>query len=884
MPEMDELDFHLEMLIRRYRDAGLSEEQARAKALARIGDLEAARIAARKEMETPVNGVTWWSRFARSLGQDARFAVRTLRRAPIFTATALLTIAVGAGATTAIFSVVNAVLLRDLPYPNADRAMVLNNYYDEKGPQKTAVAPEEFADYRTGTHSFEHLAAIRPQQSALTDGCSSGAGCEPERISAMLVSPELFDLLGVAPARGRNFTHPDGVVGADRVVLISDGLWKRRFGGDQGIVGRVITLGGFARTVIGVMPPGVNFPDDQVGYVKDRADVWIPLNWEDRKDGRGNQYLVVLATLKPGVSIDAARGDLTHLGQDFKARFADRYGEQKVKWRLWGVSLREEMVGDVRSGLMILFGAVGLVLLIACANVANLMVAKGASRQRELAVRSALGANRRRLVQQLLMETLVVTGLGTALGIGVAYGSLKILIAINPGGIPRLDVAEIDGTVLAFASLLAIVTGVVVGLLPAVRQSNADPQSALSDGTRGANVGAPRRAMRNVLVIAEVTLAVVVLVGSLLLVRSFIALSKTPTGVSLSSTAIAQVTIPRATYDTPEKIFAFHAALTTRLAALPGVTVASAGYPLALSGEAWSGSLSIVGVPEGPGLPEPHAEYAVMMPGFFKTAGIPLIAGRDFTAADNAAAPLVAVVDEEFARQYWPGESALGKRIATSGDLQKGPFETVIGVVGHTLRGGAREHGEAQLYLPALQDPQTNLFYLARTSGDPQQLLAAIRAAVHEQDARLPVAKLSTGGDMTRKFTARDRFNVLLFSVFGGVALVLAAVGMYGVLASLVSQRTREIGIRLALGGRPGGVIRRLVWEGLVLGSIGLVLGLVAARLLAQTLESLLFQVKPTDLVSYCTIALLVMGVSAVASYLPARRAAAIDPVETLRT
>jgi predicted permease len=878
--KIDELDFHLEMLVRRYKEAGLSDEAARAKALARIGDLEAARLAAQKEMEKPVGRSARWS----GLMQDLRYAIRTLGRAPIFTATALLTIAVGAGATTAIFTVVNAVLLRDLPYPNADRVMTITNYYDEAAVGKASVAPEEFADYRNGLPSFERFAAMLSQQSALTDGCSAGAGCEPERITASAVSPELFDLLGVAPARGRNFTHADGVVGAPRVILLSDRLWKRRFGADQSIIGKTLTLNGIVRTVIGVMPAGVNFPDDPVGYIKDRSDIWSPFNWEDRKEDRGNQYLVALALRRPGVSVVQAQAELINLGNSFKARFPDRYTEPKVKWRLLGVTLREEMVGDVRAGLIVLFGAVGLVLLIACANVANLMVAKGAARRRELAVRSALGAHRGRIVQQLLIETLVLTAAGTALGIAVAFGSLKLLIALNPGGIPRLDAAQIDGTVLAFASLLALATGVIVGLLPAVRQSNANPQSALADGPRGAGAGAPNRWLRNALVAGEVMLASMVLIGALLLVRSFIALTNTPTGVSLSNTALAQVTIPRATYDSAEKIFAFHKSLTARLAAIPGVTSASAGYPVPMSGESWSGSVSVVGVPEGPGLPTPHAEYAVAMPGYFRSAGIPIVAGREFTEADAAGAERVVIVDTEFARQYWPGESAIGKRIATSGDLTKGPFQTVVGVAGHTLRGGARAHGEAQLYLSALQSSQVNLFYIVRTAGDPKELLNAYRLAVRDIDARVPVAKLTTGDDMIRKFTARDRFNVLLFTVFGIVALALAAIGMYGVLASLVAQRTREIGIRLALGGRPGGVVRRLVGEGLMLAAIGLALGLASAALLSQSVKAMLFEIKPTDLVSYCTIAAVVMGVSVVASYIPARRAASIDPIETLRT
>jgi putative ABC transport system permease protein len=876
-----ELEFHLEMLTRRYLDAGLSPADARRKALARIGDLEAARASASKELEATVTHAAWLP----TLMQDLRYAIRMLRRSPLFTATALLTIAVGAGATTATFSVVHAVLLRQLPYPNAGRTLfIYNDYWGHGGIGKAAVSPEEFADYRTGTRSFNHFAALRPQPSALIDGCPAGASCEPERVSAYVVSPELFELLGVAPARGRNFTRADGVPGAERVVLISDGLWQRRFGADPDIVGRMINLAGFARTVVGVMPPGINFPDEPIGYVKDRADVWIPLNWEDRKDGRGNQYTVAIASLKPAVGLAEARADLAHLGDDFKARFPNRYTEPKVRWRLGSTTLQDEMVGEVRPALMILLGSVGLVLLIACANVANLMIAKGTSRERELAVRGALGASRRRLVQQLLIETITLTGGGTLLGIGIAMAGLKLLVAINPGGIPRLSEAAIDPVVLLFAISLAVMTGLVVGLWPAWRQSRANPQTGLADGTRGGSRTAPSRRLRHALVVGEVTLAVVVLVGAMLLVRSFVALSRTPTGVTLAGAAVAQITIPRATYDTNEKVFAFHRDMAARFAALPGVTGASGVYPLPLSGEGWSGSLSVVGVPQGPGLPEPHAEYAVALPGYFKVAGVPFIEGRDFADTDVSTAPLVAIVDSEFARKYFPGESALGKRIATGGSLQRGNFETIVGVVGHTLRGGAREQGEPQLYLPLLQNAQSLLYYVVRPSGSAATVLPSIRTAVRAQDPRLPIARLTTGEDLIHRSTARDRFNVLLFAVFGGVALALSAVGIYGVLASLVAQRTREIGIRIALGGRPSHVVRRLTAEGLVLAAAGLAAGLAAAAFLSQTMSTLLFQVPPTDVVSYGVIAIVVLGVSLAASYIPARRALAIDPVETLRS
>jgi putative ABC transport system permease protein len=567
---------------------------------------------------------SWWQ----SVQQDVRYALRLLQRAPIFTITALVTLAVGIGATTAIFSLVNAVLLRPLPYPAADRAVMVFNSYRQSGPDEAAISPEEFADLRAQSRAFDRWAAMRPQISALTDGCSAGAGCEPERVNAYVVSPELFDLLGVLPQRGRPFTPGDGVTGAERVVLISDGLWQRRFGADPTLVGNLITLGGIPRVVIGIMPPNVRFPDDPIGYLKDRADIWIPFNWQDRKDGRGNQYLVALASLRPGITMAQAKTDLTAITEGFKTQFPDRYDEPKVHWQLGLKLLREEMVGDMRMALVVLFGAGACVLLIACANVANLILARGTSRRRELAVRSALGASRGRVVHQLLIETLVLTIAGTALGILAAAAGLKALIALNPGNIPRLETSEIDAVVLGFAVALALATGVIVGLLPALRQSSADPQGAIGDGVRGTAAAAPRHRLRALLVIGEVTIAVVVLTGALLLVRSYVAMSRASIGFDANGTAIAQLSIPPATYDTPEKVFAFHQSMAQRLVSLPGVSRASAVYPLPMSGHAWSGSVGIVGFARAPGEPEPHTEYAVALPGYFQAVGIPLSKGE----------------------------------------------------------------------------------------------------------------------------------------------------------------------------------------------------------------------------------------------------------------
>lgn len=876
-----ELEFHVEMLTRRFIEAGCDPDTARAKAAARMGDLSAAERESRAIL-IDMEHTTRQSPLLQTLHQDARYAIRVLRRTPLFTATALLTLAVGIGATTAIFSVVNAVLLRDLPYPNTDRTMIVFNSYQQAGLESAAVSPEEFRDLRAQTQAFETMAALRPQVSALTDDCLSG-DCEPVRVNAYAVSPQLFDMLGVRPRAGRPFQVADGVTGAPRVVLLSESLLQTRYGGDDSIIGRTITLGGIPREVIGIMPPDVRFPDSQVGYMKERADIWIPVNWEQMQDGRGNQYLEILALRRADVSIGQAEADLQRIGEGFKAQFPSRYAEPSVRWKLGTRTLTEEMVGDVRMGLIVLFGAVACVLFIACANVANLMLARGASRVRELAVRSALGADRRRLVQQLLIETLVITVFGTILGLVVAGASLKFLLALNPGGIPRLDLARLDGSVLLFAIGLALLTGLIVGLIPALRQAKADPQAALGDGARGTDTTNPRRRLRGVLVMAEVALAVIVLTGAALLVRSYIAISSTPIGVNSDNIAATRLTITRAQYNEPAKVFAFHKSMRDRLAAIPGVTAASGVYPLPMSGIGWSGTVGIVGYPDDPSTPDPHAEFAVAMPGYFATMGIPLLEGREFTDQDDASVPHSVVVDAEFARMYFPDRSPIGQRIAINGNLAEGPFQTIIGIVGHVRNKGAREAGEGQIYLAALQKQEFSLFFVTKSSTSASQVLPLMRTAIREQDPRLPIAALTTMEDVVATFTARDRFNMLLFTIFGGVALLIASIGLYGVLAFLVAQRTREIGIRLALGGKPREIVRSVLFEGLALTGIGLLAGLGGAYLLSRAMRDMLFGVAPSDPLAYGVIAVVMMTVAFLAALLPARRATQVDPVDVLR-
>ena len=553
-----------------------------------------------------------------------------------------------------------------------------------------------------------------------------------------------------------------------------------------------------------------------------------------------------------------------------------------IQWRLTAVALNDQIVGDVRTSLLVLLGAVGVVLLITCANVANLTLARGTARRREFAVRSALGANRRRLVRQLLIEAAMLVAVGGVVSIGLAYAGVRGLVALDDGNIPLLNQAGIDVTVLAFALAVTMITGLLVGLAPALRQSTADPQMALGGADR-ASGGSIRHRLRRVLVIGEVSLAVVVLVAAGLLVRSFARMTATPIGFDPSGTVAAQIALPRAQYATGEKVVAFQRELLDRFRALPGTATASAVFPLPMAGERWGGTVIVEN--RAPGLAEPHAEYAVAMPGYFQTMKIPVVEGREFADADAAGSMLVALVDEEFARQYWPGESAVGKRVSPFGPLPANDprWTTVVGVVGHVRNGGPRDAGEGQFYLPALQKSELTLYFLVRASGSDDPLPAAIRQTVRSLDPQLPIARLSGTPALVGRMLARERFNVLLLSVFGGVALAIAAVGLYGLLAFLVTQRTREIGIRLALGGGPSRVLRGVLREGILLATAGLVVGLAVSLLASPALRGLLFAIEPTDPWTYASIAVVLLAVAGAASYLPARRATRIDPVAVLR-
>jgi len=871
----EEVAFHLEMQTRRYIAEGMAPAAAREAALQRFGDPESVREECRAighRMEVEMRR----TELRHELRQDVGFALRLLRKNPLFTAIALITLAVGVGANTAIFSVVKAVLLQALPYRHAERVVVIWNGYDQPGLEHAAIAAAEFADVREQQRTFDGVSAISRQRMNLI-----GEG-EPEQLTGYAVSPNLFGLLGATPRLGRGFSAEDGKEGSEKVVLLSHALWMRRFGGDPAVVGRAINLGGRLRTVIGVMPAGVGFPDAPVGFLSGRGDLWVPYGWEQaRAESRGDQYLGVVARLRSGIGIEQARADLDAIASRFRAQYPDRYAGS-IRWSLVAVPLRDQMVGDVRTALLLLLGAVALVLLIVCVNMANLLLARGAARQRELAMRGALGAGRGRLARQLLTESMLLSLAGGALGVLLAWWGAHMLVRLDPGNIPRLDGVRIDGEVLAFSLGISVLAGLVFGLMPALQQSRLDLRSALQSGGHGSTMGRGHWRFRNALVMAEVAMAFILLVQAGLLVRSFAALQDVDPGFHAEGVVSLQLSIPRAKYDSPEKTAGFYRELRSRVAALPGVEQASAVYPVPMSGESWGGSFIVEEQPLAPGQPEPHAEYAVAMPGYFRALRIPLLAGRDLTDQDAAGAPEVVVVDELLARRSWPGQSAIGKRINLIGQPE-GTWSTVVGVVAHVHNAGPQEEGEPQIYMPFLQRPQRPFFVVARTAAEPAALVPALRRAVRAVDPDQPVTALQPMPRLLDGAVARERFNMLLLSLFATVALVLSVVGLYGMMAGLVHQRIHEIGIRLALGGSPGDALRLILGAGIRIVLSGLLIGLAGAIALSRSVAALLFSTQTTDPLTYGTIAALVLLVSLAATWVPAWRATQVDPLVALR-
>lgn len=873
----DEFAAHIEMQTHRYMQSGLSESAARARALERFGNTDAVReecTTIQNRMEARVRRTEYLD----ELKQDMRFTLRSLRKSRLFTVVALLTIAIGVGANTAIFSVIDAVLIQSPPYANASRVVVINNSYGVDGKDMAAVSPPEYFDYAARLKSLDMVAALRPATATLV-----GDGGEAEALNAYIVTPNLFQLLGANALIGRTFRPGDGVPGGALTVVLSHALWQRRFGGDSSIVGKSVTINALSRTVVGVMPPDVRFPDDPVGYAKAKADAWTPstLETQNTPQQRGNQNLVILGRKKAAITDAAVRSELGILAEQYKKEYPERYGRNPGKWRIASKTLQDETVGAVRPVLLLFGGAVGFVLLIACVNVANLLIARGTLRQKEFAVRLALGAGRARLLRQLMTESVMLSMGGGVLGVGIAHITVKGLSRIQPGNIPRLDDASVNVNALFFALGLSVLTGLVIGILPALQQSGLGLAGAINESSRGASDGRGRRRTRAALVVVEVAMALVLLNGAGLLGRSFMELQGIKPGFDAGDAMTMYVSLPRARYDSAYKIANFHEQLQSNLASVPGAVKVGGIYPLPMAGEGWSGSFELEGKVPAAGEEPPHAQFAASMPGYFGAMGIELVEGRDFTAQDRRGNEMVAIIDEDLAKKYWPNESALGKRV--NADAADGVYETIVGIVRHVRSASPAESGEGQLYLPYLQHPQGMIYSVIRSNVPPHTLTQPMRDAVRSLDADLPVAKLQSVDDILYKVLARQRFNVIMIGALALVALTLASIGLYGVMSYLVTQRSKEIGIRMALGGQPAHVRWLVMRESLVIAMAGLIVGTTASLAMSGVLAKMLYGIQATDAATYASIAGLLFVVSAVAAFGPVRRATRVAPLEVLR-
>jgi predicted permease len=810
-----------------------------------------------------------------TLLQDVRYGVRMLAKRPGFTLVAVLTLALGIGANTAIFSVVDAVLLRPLPYANPDGLVVVFDNFLNMGLPEISVSIPEFVDYRERNGVFTDIAAWFTGTANLTE---TG---EPEQIRVAYVSASLFPLLGVEPAAGRAFTPEEDQPGNDTVVVLSHGLWQRRFGGDQGIVGKTLRLDGEAYTVVGIAPAGFQFPS--------QIDVWAPIAFTPAQldqQQRGSRFLQVVARLKPGVTPERAGSEMAAIAGQLVEEYPNNYMMPGSGWTVTVVPLLEQVVGDTRQALLVLLAAVGFVLLIACANVANLLLARASARNKEFAIRLALGAGRRRLIRLLLTESVLLAFVGGTLGLLLAIWGVDLLVASIPAGLPRADEIGVDGRVLFFTLLVSLATGLVFGLAPALQTTRLDLHESLKEGDRGSTESLRRNRVRNLLVVSEVALSLVLLIGAGLMIKSFIRVWNVDAGFNPENVLTARLTLPTNKYADNAQVTAFYSQLLENVQALPGVQSAAAASLVPMVGNS-SGSVTLEDRPQPPGSPSLEADMRVVSPDYFRAMETPILRGRGFTAGDVDGAQPVAVIDEMMAETLYPNEDPIGRLIKRGGAMSTNPWMTIVGVATHVKNQGLDAEGRVQLYMPLFQRPFTqplrNTYLVARTGSNPTAVAGAMRAAVAEADSDLPLANIRTMEEVLSESVATRRLSMSLLGLFAIVALLLAAIGLYGVLAYSVARRTHEIGIRMALGARPRDVLRLVVGQGVLLIGVGIAVGLAAAFLVTRMMADLLFGVSATDPLTFVGTPLVLGAVALAASYFPARRAARVDPMIALR-
>ena len=783
---------------------------------------------------------------------------------PGFAAVAVLTIALGIGANSTIFSFVNGILLRPLPYQQPERLVLLDETALKRGVASMGVSFPNFLDWREQNHVFENIAAYQDSRFTLT-----GDG-EPERLQGAVISQGTFETLGVAPILGRTFLAEEDRPQQDTVAILSYGLWQRRFGSNPKIIGQTINLNNRQHTIVGVMPPGFRFPEV--------AEVWVPLALDTQMWTRTDHGLVSVARLKPGVTLEQAQAEMDSIALNIEKQ--NPVTNEGLGVKLSG--MREALVGDYQKALIILLGVVGFVLLIACANVANLLLARASARRKEIAVRAALGASQWRIFRQLLTESLLLGVLGGALGLVLALWGLDLLLAAIPVEIPFWMKFSMDGRVLAFTVGISLLTGLIFGVAPALQASRPNLNETLKDGGR-TGASTDRHRLRSLLVVAEVALSLVLLVGAGLMMRSFLRLQHVNSGLNPENVLTMEVILPRAKYKEPEQTSAFFHQLMERVGSLPGVVAAGAASNLPLSGSLWGRSLTVEGRPVLSVGQAPMINHCVITPNYFRAMGIPLLMGRDFGEEDKRDATQVTIIDERLAHEYWPNESPLGKRIRLGPPEDNEPWHTIIGVVGAVRHERLNAVTRMTVYMPYQQVPDRGMTLTIRAATPPEALTAAVRNQVQELDRDQPVTNVRTMTEVIARSVWQSRLYTILFGAFAAVALILASVGIYGVMAYSVTQRTHEIGIRMALGAQTRDVLKMVVGQGMLLALVGVGAGLIGALALTRVMASLLFNVSATDPQTFIGVSLLLAAVALLACYIPARKATRVDPMEALR-
>ncbi|HKS26904.1 MAG TPA: ABC transporter permease [Pyrinomonadaceae bacterium] len=819
-----------------------------------------------------------------TLRQDLSYSARSLLKNPAFTLIAVLSLAIGIGATSAIFSVTNSILLRPLPYRDAERLVIIWNRSPGLGIAQDWFSPAQHHDIKTQNHVFEDTAVTIGGSFNLT-----GQGA-PERVDGARVSSSLFPLLGARASMGRVFTADEDTPGKPQTVILSHGFWQRRFGSDPSVVGKTLTLNGNSLEIVGVMTPDFSLDKEVMLTVNaiERADVLLPLPMnEGGRTDRDHEDYNIFARLKPGVTVAQAQAEMDVISERVKRQYPDNYPPHGgLTFSV--VPLLEEVVGDIRLILYVLFGAVGFVLVVACANVANLLLARGAARQKEIAIRTAVGASRARILRQLLTESVLLSLAGGLFGLLVAYLGVRGLRAYGPENIPRLGEVGVDMRVLLFTFAVSLMTGVVFGLVPALRASRVDLNEVLKEGGRslaggGSAFGMTHHRLRKLLVIAEVALSLVLLIGAGLLVRSYREILNAHPGYNPRNVLSLRLALPANKYPKPEAIGAFYREMHEKIKQLPGVEAVGVSYSLPMSTVAFAWEPIIIEGYQPPGSSSSSviSNTRIVSPDYFRVMEIPLLKGRYFTEQDKMGAPEAVIVDEQLAARFWPNESALGKRLQQRNKPDS--WKTVVGVISSARQYSTEKEPPITVYYPHEQYMARNMYVLVRTTSDPASLAGAVTREIQSIDSELPIFDINTMEQRLYDSLARQRFSMMLLALFAAVALVLALIGIYGVMTYWVNQRVHEIGIRMALGAQPGNILRLVIRQALLLVSVGIAAGLAGAFALTRIMSSLLFNVSATDRLTFALLPLLLAGIALLSSYIPARRAARVDPMIALR-